>query len=73
MSHHLMTIREASAEFGVSIGTLYAWAVLGKIPHGTTSGGLVLLRRAAVQRAVAEQRSDGDERDEETRARQRVG
>lgn len=74
VSHHLMTIREASAEFGVSIGTLYAWVVLAKTPHGSTSGGLVLLSRSAVQRVVAEQTNDeGGRRSEATRAEERVG
>jgi hypothetical protein len=65
VSHHLTTIPEASAEFGVGIGTLYAWVLLGEIPHSTTSGGLVLIRRVVVQRAVtAHAREDREQRDD---------
>jgi excisionase family DNA binding protein len=74
VSHHLTTIQEASAEFGVSIGMLYAWVVLGKIPYGTTSGGLVLIRRAAVQRAVAvHDREVREEQDGVVRIQEEVG
>ena len=54
--HGWMTIQQAAAEFGLGVGTLYAWVRTGKIAYHTTSDGLVLLGRAVVQRVVDHER-----------------
>jgi excisionase family DNA binding protein len=55
-----MTIQQAAAEFGLGVGTLYAWVRTGRIASHTTSDGLVLIGRGVVRRVLDHERPGDD-------------
>lgn len=52
--NELLTTGQIAAETGVHRSTVDYWATSGKLPYTTTSTGIRLFRRSAVEALIAE-------------------